>query len=226
MTNVLDGFSQVCVQAPDFVANRTRQDVPLLTAKITTFQCRQQVKDICEIWKRQSFEASQKAHVSAVPIEASKKDRAIDSFVVMSSLCSSLIDRENRSSLYVAFDTCMKLQAVALAQLMPNEGLIEYLGSNPENLDILGTEQNMVRGGATAVIRHIARDVLSQRIDDDAIVSLDALLSAIPFYSKVGFSSGLYSQSMFLEKRGMESLLHIAPYSHQMCECEPERVIL
>jgi hypothetical protein len=192
--------------------SRTFGRNPLLSARVTSPEGIERIRNICLIWQRRAVEKLDKAFVPDLSIVEKKKYLAMASAGIIENLCVGLFDILNRQSqavVYIAFDTMKKVHSVALATLRPRESSIQYLGTNPDDLDILGTEDTMVRGGGTALIRHIVRDVLLRHTEENPVLSLLSAAPAVSFYEKLGFEAGILPTSMSLSFQRMESLLRV-----------------
>lgn len=208
-----------------YQANLRGSHPPLFTTRIVSEEGIARVKVICALWERIAHDTWLRPIKGFLEIDVKNRALACESMELLHDIQQDITlvqTHEKNYSLYIAVDTTKKVQAVALANLYSEDTSIHMLASNPVNLDIKSEEQFRVRGASTALVRHIAHDLLLERNDIGLCLSVTAYPGAVPFYEKLGFTSELISNFMGLTKPGLEALDRSIPETHRICSAEIE----
>jgi hypothetical protein len=107
---------------------------------------------------------------------------------------------------YIARDEDLREQAVAMATFQEDKKVVhlDYLLTNPDNLNILSREGEQTSGGGTAIIKQIARDALARKYKAIYVLPLN---SSMAWYSNtIGFRDNRDGHYL-LDETGMRSLL-------------------
>ena len=197
----------------------------IYTARITNKETCKKLQAICKEWKKK---AQLKADVANAPatqsMTSAKKALAFDSSQ-MASLFADLEGTEITSkhdALYVAYDSTMKLQAIASVKFSKKqEQELSMLCSNPDNIAVLGDEIGPVRGAGSSIIRHISQDILDTSKYKKKVLTLTALSTAEAFYKKIGFKENKKNDEFVLKEDKMKTLLQKKSEKHVMQKVEP-----
>lgn len=207
-------------------SSQTTKEYPtLFSAQIQSKRSINRLKSIAEIWLKKALIKT--SVIKALPQwnEKDKKELAYDSLrIILATVAAfpkTLLPKNQ--SIYVAFDKNRKVHAIALVSLKEKtDQKIEYLITNPDDLDILGTEKGMVRGAGSSLIRHISKNALSSKKINT--ISLAPTYSAIPFYEKLGFKPE--QNKMTLQNEGLKSLSENTPSTHIPLQKEPSSYLV
>lgn len=207
-------------QAPHDALQVTKKHPTLFTARIFNKRVVNRLKRIAETWFKKALIKT--SAIKALPQwdAKDKKDLAFDSLrTIIATIAAFPKPTDTKTnSIYVAIDANRKVHAIALVSLEnPTSQTINYLITNPDDLEIFGTEKEVTRGAGSALIQHIAQNVLSSKKINK--ISLASTSSAISFYKKLGFKRR--KRLMILEKTALKSLVKGAPPTHIPLQKEP-----
>ena len=195
----------------------------LSTARILHAATCKRLKEISQEWSEKARVKNEIAHAAAAHSKKTTKTLAYNSDNIADCLSAHIPKKpDNKNHVaYAAYDNNMKVHGIALVTFSKKKAQkIDFIGTNPDNLAIVGDEKNIVRGAGSAIITHIAHDILKKKKYKEKTIELCSLSSAKPFYKKLGFKH-LKHGDMELKKSKMEALVQAKPATHTMQAKEP-----
>ena len=196
----------------------------LFTAKILNRKTSKRLKEVCKAWDEKAKQKRDIAEAAVARLDDEKQSMAMDLQSIVNGIKDCIPKKPNKTddALYIAYDLTGKVHAIALVDLSKRHtNEIDLLTANPDNVVVLGNEDNPVRGAGSAVITHIARDVFNSKQFARKKLKLSPLPSAIPFYEKLGFSLSK-KEKMVMDKEAMQRLLFAKPETHIIQDKEPK----
>lgn len=160
------------------------------------------VKDIAKKWKA---EAIWKEYMALTQVtEASEYKQILARYSV--EVWDGVIKHIERPSMsvYVASELNGAIQGIALTEVENSTTHLRLLGTNPDNILLLGHEKNMLNRVGSKLILEVVQDILSNS-SLRKILQLEASSTAMDFYRKLGFTEKF--DSLFeLDEEGMIKL--------------------
>lgn len=190
-----------------------RSDTPsftrpqLHTIRVHNNETLHKVREIISAWLKDAHERRIIGYSAVSELSLQQKEILDDSYMIINQLdknCSIKID--SRKSIYVATTDNGEVQAIGCTSV-DNHGNISLLdlATRPNNLSVLARKTPAIRGAATAIITHIASDILSNKNSDTVHLSLISLSSSESFYKKLGFVE--MNSNFVLHRKGLKELL-------------------
>lgn len=194
-----------------------QEPVHLFTTRVRSPQCIQKVYDTACQWVHIVTEKI--AHLSGMPESASGLVPRLEALKAISiEFMANFSAVQHGNPLYVAFNSAKKVEGVALAYFSSIENAkIGYLATNPDNIPVPGMEDRSIRGSGTALVRHIAHDVL-ESASPNKNLSLLSKESAIPFYEKLGFTRIGMTNGMLLQENDLKKLVYNSGHHTMLTE--------
>ena len=202
--------------------------LPLISCKITSPILIERAHQIASLWARVAQE--KKELLEREPVAYQIMVARLDDLRSISvSIARRIGDAfPGRSmTLYAAVDTTKKVQGLALALFRKDDkSKISLLAAHPDNVPLPGGAPFQVRGAGTALVRHIAHDLLHSQLPEKTL-SLLSTISATSFYNRLGFSApNTYNPNMELAQAGLVSLVGTQNLSyHVMCPDDSQLVL-
>ncbi len=118
---------------------------------------------------------------------------------------------------YIAHTDDGILQGVATANVKyPTDGDIWGIATNPDNLAFSRLPTPPLKGIGTALITHIAHEILSKEPALDVKISLASLDTAKRFYEKLGFTLNESSEEYFITRNGLQNIVSKKLSNHKI----------
>lgn len=201
----------------------------LFTAKILNPKTTKRLHEIAKEWHAKAKFKKDLSNAAEAQVAKDKRELADDSNMLAGWFEKDMKDlkpTKRKDAVYIAYDSAMKVQAMVCASLSKKETQeIDILATNPDNVVVFGTEQSMVRGAGTAIITHIAHEVLQNKKFKKKKLGLVATETAEPFYKKLGFKENKEGDFV-LKKSKMEELFRNKAATHTILDVEPKPELL